>query len=514
MDETIPLDRIDAFVFDLDGVITDTASVHAAAWKDLFDGFLSARGGGTFAPFDADEEYRRYVDGKPRDDGVRDFLASRGIALPEGDAGDPPDRETVRGLGDRKNAAFLRRVRQGGADPYPSTVSLVRELTVRGVPVAAISASRNMAEVLESAGVADLFPVRVDGVASEELGLPGKPEPAVFVEAARRLGTDVARTAVVEDAISGVEAARRGGFGFVVAVDRTGHPDALRDAGADVIVSDLAELGLPEPPSVRSLPQALEHADEIRARLADRRAAIFLDYDGTLTPIVDRPEDATLSPEMRASIERLAALAPVAIVSGRDLGDVRRMVGVEGVAYAGSHGLDLLGPDGSTHQHGRELLPALDAAERALRPRVEAVLGARLERKAFAVTVHYREVDEDRVPELDAAVAAVAAEHADLRRTGGKRVFELRPDIDWDKGSALTWLLAELGLGGTDALPVNVGDDRTDEDAFRVVRGRGLGFVVRGEDDDRPTLARMALRDTAEVGRLLELMSAEIGATG
>ncbi|MFB3739411.1 MAG: HAD family hydrolase, partial [Candidatus Velamenicoccus archaeovorus] len=178
-----------AFIFDMDGVVTDTASAHAASWKRLFDGYLRERSERTrepFRPFEEDD-YLRYVDGKPRYDGVRDFLASRGIVLPEGEPSDPPGRETVCGLGNRKDGYFLAGLREGGAEPYRSTVELVGRLSALGVGIAVISSSRNMGEVLAAAGIGDLFPVRVDGVVSEELGLTGKPDPAIFLEAARRL---------------------------------------------------------------------------------------------------------------------------------------------------------------------------------------------------------------------------------------------------------------------------------------------------------------------------------------
>lgn len=241
----LSLERIDAVVFDMDGVVTDTASVHSAAWKRLFDEYLAERvrgTGETLVPFDRDEDYRRYVDGKPRYDGVRDFLASRGIVLPEGESSDPPERETVRGLGNRKDSYFRAYVREHGVRAFPSTVELVGRLKEAGCGAAIISASRNMREVLEGAGVGGLFEVEVDGRTAETLGLPGKPDPAVFLEAASRLGVDPARAAVVEDALAGVEAGRRGRFALVVGVDRVGHPDALRAVGADVVVSDLAEL--------------------------------------------------------------------------------------------------------------------------------------------------------------------------------------------------------------------------------------------------------------------------------
>jgi beta-phosphoglucomutase family hydrolase len=241
----IDLSLFDAVIFDMDGVVTDTASVHASAWKSLFDGYLSERArasGESFHPFDIHDDYLKYIDGKPRYEGVRDFLASRDIELPDGDPSDPPGKETVAGLGNRKNGLFLDRLQQEGARPYSSTVTLVHRLTERNIKTAIISASRNMEAVLESAGLSDLFDERVDGVLAGKLGLAGKPDPAVFLEAARRLEIDPARAVVVEDALAGVEAGRRGAFGFVIGVDRGGQATALSESGADVVVPDLEDV--------------------------------------------------------------------------------------------------------------------------------------------------------------------------------------------------------------------------------------------------------------------------------
>ena len=230
----------------MDGVVTDTARAHEAAWKRLFDEWLrawSGRTGGTFAEF-TDADYRAYVDGKRREDGVAAFLASRGVRLPWGTEDDRPDRDTVVALGRRKNDYFLEHIAIEGVRAYDSTVRLVQQLAAAGIGVAVVTASRNAAVVLEAAGLGQLFPVRVDGTVAAGLRLPGKPDPAIFVEAVRRLGAAPDRAAVVEDAIAGVEAGRRGGFRLVVGVDRTGHPDQLRAAGADVVVTDLAEVAV------------------------------------------------------------------------------------------------------------------------------------------------------------------------------------------------------------------------------------------------------------------------------
>lgn len=235
----------DAVIFDLDGVITQTATLHKIAWKTLFDDFLqryAARVGEPQRSFDADSDYRLYIDGKARYDGVAAFLASRGIALPYGEPGDGSDRETVCGLGNKKNVLYLELLRSRGAEIYPSSVDLIHELRAKKFATAVVSASRNCAEVLEAAQLSDLFDTRVDGIDLERMRLRGKPEPDSFLEAARRIAVEPPRAVVVEDAIAGVEAGRRGGFGCVVGVDRTGHADALKTAGADIVVADLVEL--------------------------------------------------------------------------------------------------------------------------------------------------------------------------------------------------------------------------------------------------------------------------------
>jgi beta-phosphoglucomutase family hydrolase len=238
-------DEIAACLFDLDGVLTQTAKLHAEAWKEMFDAFLrdrAAQSGEPFVPFDAHEDYDRYVDGKPRSDGVRSFLASRGIELPEGSAADPAGADTVAGLGSRKNELVLELMRKRGVEPYEGSVRYVRAAKDAGLRRAVVSSSRNCREVLEAAGIADLFEVRVDGNVAEERHLRGKPEPDAFLAAAQELGVPPWRAAVFEDALAGVEAGRTGRFGHVVGVDRVGQAEELREHGADVVVQDLDEL--------------------------------------------------------------------------------------------------------------------------------------------------------------------------------------------------------------------------------------------------------------------------------
>jgi alpha,alpha-trehalase len=235
----------EAVLFDLDGVLTKTARVHAAAWKRLFDPFLETRAaesGRPFVPFDADADYRRHVDGKPRYDGVAAFLESRGIELPAGTADDGPEALTVHGLGNRKDAYFLEELAAHGVDRFESAPDLVRTLRAEDVRTGVVSSSSNCAAVLEAAGITDLFDVRVNGLDVARLGLRAKPAPDAFLEAAHRLGVEPARAVVVEDAVAGVQAGRAGKFGLVIGVNHGGRSLALREAGADALVADLAQV--------------------------------------------------------------------------------------------------------------------------------------------------------------------------------------------------------------------------------------------------------------------------------
>lgn len=242
-------DTISACLFDLDGVLTQTAKVHAQAWKETFDGFLrerSERLGEPFEPFEVPADYDQYVDGLPRLDGVRSFLESRGIELPEGSADDPPEQATVHGLGTRKNDLVLELIRSQGVEVYDGSVRFVEAARDRGLGRAVVSSSTNCRDVLQAAGIEHLFDARIDGTVAEREGLAGKPAPDTFLAGARALGAEPARAAVFEDALAGVEAGRAGAFGYVIGVDRTGHADALKSHGADVVVEDLSELMEPE----------------------------------------------------------------------------------------------------------------------------------------------------------------------------------------------------------------------------------------------------------------------------
>ncbi|SFU97883.1 trehalose-phosphatase [Halomonas korlensis] len=497
----------EAGVFDLDGVVTNTARGHCLAWQRLFDTYLSTlaeRDSALFQAFDPDEDYRRYLDGKPRYEGVRSFLESRHVYLPFGKPQDPPDQETICGLGNRKQRLFEKLLAEQGVEVFASSIAFIESIRTAGLKTALVSSSKNARDILARVEASHLFDAVVDGIDAERLGLHGKPQPDIFRHAASLLATPPDQAFAIEDALSGVEAASRAGFGLVIGVDRAQQREDLLAHGAHIVIDDLAELMPPGVVQQDPLPEALGSFDRLVERLGRRLPAIFLDYDGTLTPIVDRPELAMLDAAMRATLARLAQRCTVAIVSGRDRANVAELVGIDNLIYAGSHGFDITGPDGLHMQHecAAEFLPTLDSAENELRARLADVPGVLVERKRFAIATHYRLVAERDVDRVRAAVASVVGEHPQLRQTGGKKVFELRPQLSWDKGKAVVWLLEALDLADDAVMPIYLGDDETDEDAFVALRERG-GLGVFVGDASHATAASYRLDNTDAVRRFL-----------
>lgn len=347
------------------------------------------------------------------------------------------------------------------------------------------------------------------GLDLEKLGIEGKSAPEIFLDAARRLGADPARCVVFEDAVAGVQAAKAGKFGPVVGVDRGGNEKTLRKGGAHIVVKHLSEIKA-WGSGRGKLPSALQSVEQILQRAEGRRFAVFLDYDGTLTPIVEDPQKALMSDSMRSTVSWLAQRCAVGVISGRDLKDVREKVGIEGIVYAGSHGFDIIGPEKGRMQlqQGKYFLPALDRAERLLKIALEKISGAVVERKRFSVAVHYRNIKRGSLGAVKLLVDTVAHDVPELRKSKGKKIFELHPRMSWHKGKALLWILDALELGGSVGLPIYIGDDVTDEDAFRVLKDRGIAVAV-GETP-RATAAAYRLKNPAEVETFLGELAARL----
>jgi trehalose 6-phosphate phosphatase len=382
-----------------------------------------------------------------------------------------------------------------------STVTLIRQLQETGVGTAVFSSSRNCQDALNAAGIGDLVEVYVGGL----------------VEAADRLGARPGRCVVVANDVAGVTTGRDAGFALVIGLvsgeDRTGHRDELRRFGADTVVADLREVTVRTGDRRMSqLPDALQ-ALGLAAGLTARPPAVFFDFDGTLSEIVDDPDSATPATGAAEALQKLAAHCPVAVLSGRDLADVTERVGLPGIWYAGSHGFELTAPDGTHHQNdaAAATIPVLEQVAAQLRDQVGSIPGVVVEHKRFGVAVHYRNAARDRVGEVAAAVRA-AGQHHSLRVTTGREVIELRPDIDWDKGKTLRWVIDHLHSAGPGPLlPIYLGDDITDEDAFDAVRHDGVSIVVRHNDDgDRATAALFALDSPARVAEFTARLARQL----
>lgn len=487
----------EAVIADTDGVLTRTAKLHERAWMRMFDAFLEERGGG--APF-THADYRAHVDGRPRYDGAAHFLASRGIELPWGKPFDEPAAETVCGLGNRKNQLFLALLEEDDIQIYGDAVAALERWRRGGLRLAAMSASRNARRVLRAADLERHVDVVVDGELAAELGLANKPE--IMLEAARRLGVDPADAVVFEDATAGVRAARQARFGLVLGVARDGRGRDLSEAGADAVVGDVFRGRFS-----RRLPDVLTRLDELSRWRADRPLALFLDFDGTLAPIVNDPAAARMGAETRAALVALAERFPVAVISGRDREDVAARVGIERVVFAGNHGFDIAGRGyDKTLEEASDCLDDVAFAEDELTRRVGCLSGVIIERKRFSVAVHYRQVASPSV----IAHVREAVEHVrdktGLRRRIGKMVLELEPAVDWDKGRALRWLMDVLPIvEPRRSFVIYVGDDETDEDAFAALRGDGVG--VRVGDEVSTSLADYRAADPGEVTRLLRALA-------
>ncbi|MDP8290033.1 MAG: trehalose-phosphatase [Candidatus Susulua stagnicola] len=523
-------------IFDLDGVITKTALVHAAAWKEAFDEYLrlrDKRDKEPFKEFTHQSDYLPYVDGKPRYKGVQSFLESRGINISYGEPTDSPDTETICGIGNKKNAKFCQVLRVKGVEVYPSTIEFIKSLEASGVEIGVASSSNNCKEILEVAKIEKFFKTRVDGVVSIEMGLKGKPESDIFTTAAFNLGTIPAESIVVEDATSGVEAGRNGGFGLVIGLARENNQKELLANGADLVVTDLAEINLElieqwfrkKPRDLlQSWDKESEKIESLEGKEKDTEAVVnpsylhsgkshffsgkkivfFLDYDGTLTPIVSRPELAVISSDMQDTVKKLSQKYITAIVSGRMREDVEKLVGISGLIYAGSHGFDIKGPEVvMVESQAEKSIPLVSKVIEKLKKELVGIEGVIIEEKKFSTAVHYRLVKEaEKNLKIRNLVREIIQENKTLRLMEGKKVFEILPAIDWNKGKAVRWVMDSLGINWQDYSVVYIGDDTTDEDAFRTVCTRGTSILV--SDKDKFSAADFMVSSPKEVKELFE----------
>lgn len=513
----------EAVIFDLDGVITNTASLHYEAWKYIFDDYLkksNTQDKGEFTRTD----YLKFVDGRPREKGIITFLSSRNIKV-------NPEDKIVKEIADKKTKKFLSLLQEKGVEVYPPAVNFLKQLKENNIKCALASSSKNARFILSRAGLSDLFSAIVDGVSLQEKNLKGKPEPDMFLYTASSLGVKPQSAVVIEDASSGVAAASGGCFGLVIGVARQDNKNELFSAGADIVVRDLSQINLDwlkmwfkkspfplfeywqkQPSSFYSQENFFLNKDaEVNPFyfkpasyfLKEKEAVFFLDYDGTLTPIVSRPEEAVISQEARDIITALSKKFTVSIVSGRAREDVEKLVGVEGIFYAGSHGFDIArGKKNFILPQAKKAIPLIEKITKQLKEKLSSLEGVIIEDKKFSVAVHYRLVDEINLPIISYEVENIVKREKALRLMRGKKVFEILPSLVWDKGRAVLWIMQALNLNFSSFNVIYIGDDTTDENAFCALKTKGCGILVA--DNPRPSFANFYLTSPNEVLELFK----------
>jgi trehalose-phosphatase len=481
MHEQIPYE---AMILDLDGVITDTRDLHFKAWQETFN---------NISTFFSKEDYQRYVDGKPRIEGLRSFFIARNIPLSE---------NKLEQLSIKKNKIFQQMIQSKGAGIFRDAIVAIKYWRKLGIPVAVISSSQNCKVILQKAGIENIFDTCVDGIEGQKLNLKGKPEPDYFIEAAIRMGRRPEDCAIVEDSISGVSAGRIGHFKAVIGVSRDGQTPAedLFANGADVVVSSLLQIG--------QIKNALNAWKEILAKIGERDLAVFIDFDGTLSEIVSDPKNATISDSVKRTLATCSKALKMAVISGRDRLDVKGLVGIDSLFYAGCHGFDMSGPGCFHYQvdDAQKILPQLEEASLAVNNELAGMKGIIIERKKFMTAVHYRMAVDSAEDSIKEKVFRIIQGFSSLKAKEGKKVIELFPNLDWDKGKAIKKLCEILNINPLNALVIYIGDDLTDEDAFDRLKGTGIGIKV-DESGTMPTKADYWLKDPGEVERFLNLVA-------
>lgn len=495
-------------IFDMDGVITDTAQIHFKAWKQIFDSYLiqQSQQSATSLPLFSQEDYLQYVDGMSRVDGVKRFLHSRKLIC-DLDNLSQDDQAIIEKISTSKNDVFLNIITTEGVKVFESTIKLVKELKKLNLKAAVISSSKNCRDILTRAKVIDLFDAIVDGQELSQRNLKGKPEPDIFLEAAKRINADPHETVVIEDAISGIIAGKAGKFGLVIGIDRRKeHYLQFLQQGADIVVSDLSEIKLSQLQHElkKKFPPLLDNFNDIVKQIKDRVLLLFTDYDGTLTPIVPRPELAVLSKEMKDILYQLKQFCNIIIISGRELNNLEEKVGINGLYYAANHGFEIIGPDhfATKFEIGHDFLDLIQSTYEYLSADLESIENCIIENKIFTISVHYRLVAEEQVPIIEKIVKSYAAANPKIAMHHGKKVFEIRPRIEWNKGKAVEYILDKIQEDFHEVFPMYLGDDVTDEDAFFALKNKGIGILV--SENTKKSYASYRLKDPNEVYYLLK----------
>lgn len=469
-----------AVILDLDGVITATRSLHFAAWKETLDPLTSFN----------EKDYEKYVDGKPREEGLRTFLQSRHITL---------ENDELRSLSEKKNALYLKALDEKGLVIFSDALRALNNWKSKKIPLAVVSSSKNTSKILDRLGIKHYFDVQIDALVGANLNLKGKPAPDYFLEAAKQLGKSPKECAVVEDAVAGIEAGIGGKFKSVIGIYRPGQTSAraLEEAGADFVVTSLEEI-------FALKPNALQNWNKFQSIINGKELALFLDFDGTLSEIVTDFHQAKMLEPIKQILEKTAKSIKIAILSGRDRQDVKARVGVDNLFFAGCHGYDISGP-GCFHfqvEEAESVVPEIEKASDRILELAENYEGLRLEKKKYFTAVHFRGVDSNKHPELKSKIKNIIESFENLEARHGKMVIEVAPKISWNKSEAVKKLCEVLELNHEQTVAVYLGDDLTDEDIFCELKSWGVGIKVGVEKMDG-TCADFSLKNPEEVGSFL-----------
>lgn len=482
-----------AIIFDLDGVLTETQKLHEKAWREMFNAFLPE-------PLSGDD-YRRYLDGKPREVGIRSMLSARNIQL-----GD----EEIHALGKEKNKLYIEALKKEGPHLIDESFSFVVRMFAKKLPMAVVSSSRNCRMIMEETNLIQFIPVLVTPEEADIKNLRGKPDPDYFLEACRLLKVAPSESIMVEDAISGIEAGKKAGFGKVVGIKIRNDPQGLNElksAGADEVVSSLWSVsGMDD---YLKLDDAGKNFSKILQR--NQNHFLFLDFDGTISEIVKDPAQAKPLEGVVKLISELADMMPVCIITGRDTEVIRNLIDLPHIHYAACHGFEISGPAGLHYElaEARAIIPEFDKAQSSLTKKLGEFKGIVIERKKFGLAFHYRMITSPDIRnKLISEVSDYCGKHGFFKVRPGEEVIEILPNLNWHKGKALLKLYEVLKLSKTKFPPLYFGDGKTDEDAFREMINWGTSILI--SDHDRPSLAHYKIANPADTKVILEKIKASM----
>jgi trehalose-phosphatase len=503
-----PASNMKAVVIDLGGVLVHTALIHINAWEQVFTEYFPDKGEG---PLFSENDYYTYFAGKPRYGRLQIFLNSKNINLPFGNEKDLPGDQTICSLENKKAKLFTRLINEGKLQVYEKAVEKIKYWKAKGLKTAVVSSDEKFKKALNLAEISNLFDVKIDSASSRKMGLKEKPEADLYVEAAKELDLPPESCVLFDDSVAGLQAGSKANYGLVVGVNRTNNRKELSENGADMVIDTFQDFDLFDNAEIddwfiQSIPPFASEYSKIGKAVYKKIPVVFLDYDGTLTPIVQQPEDAILSKEMQDVLRECAAKFKVAAVSGRDMDDLRSKINIDNLIYAGSHGFRISGPGGlyMEHEKSAELLPKLDRMEEKLNTVFSNTTeGVRVERKRFAIAVHYRNAGAEDIPYIKQKVYETNSGRTGFKVGEGKMILEIKPDINWHKGKAVLWILEKLNLADTSRyIPIYIGDDVTDEDAYEVLKNRGMGIQVG--PGAKNTAAHFRLKNVYQVRLLLK----------